>query len=91
MKVTINQLDEEISSKNGDLMIQQLKEKNSQLQKLINKYQVSSSADKISVCSQTCVSIIIIAVIFSHLAISKYVPHVCRLICTCTTSSKMCI
>ena len=57
MKVTINQLDEEISSKNGDLMIQQLKEKNSQLQKLINKYQVSNSADKISVCSQANVSI----------------------------------
>ena len=58
MKVTINQLDEEISSKNADLMIQQLKEKNSQLQKLINKYQVSSSANRISVCSQENVSII---------------------------------
>ena len=53
MKVTINQLDEEISSKNADLIIQQLKEKNSQLQKLINKYQVSNSANRISVGSQT--------------------------------------
>ena len=70
MKVTINQLDEEISSKNADLMIQQLKEKNSQLQKLINKYQVSSSANRISVCSQENVSIInFIVIIFYHLAI----------------------
>ena len=57
MKVTINQLDEEISSKNANLIIQQLKEKNSQLQKLINKYHVSSSANRISVCYQTIVSI----------------------------------
>ena len=53
MKVTINQLDEEISSKNADLIIQQLKEKNSQLQKFINKYKASSSAKRISVSSQT--------------------------------------
>ena len=53
MKVTINQLDEEISSKNADLIIQQLREKNSQQQKLINKYQTSNSAKRISVSSQT--------------------------------------
>ena len=41
MKITINQLNEEVSVSNEDLIIQQLKKKNDQLHQLINTYHES--------------------------------------------------
>ena len=53
MKVTINQLDEEVNEKNADVTIQQLKKENSQLHQLVNKYRESKNVNRISVGSQT--------------------------------------
>ena len=65
MKVTINQLDEEVNEKNADVTIQQLKKENSQLHQLVNKYRESKNANRISVGSQTekVASIIMIVLI----------------------------
>lgn len=52
MKVKINQLNEEENERNADLTIQQLKEKNDQLNRLISKYRESRTR-RISVTSQT--------------------------------------
>jgi len=49
MKVTINQLDEEVNAKNADVTIQQLKKENSQLHQLVNKYRESKNVNRISV------------------------------------------
>ena len=46
MKVAINQHDEAINKNN--LMIQQLKNQNSQLQQLVNKLRLSKDTNKIS-------------------------------------------
>jgi len=53
MKVTINQLDEEVNEKNADVTMQQLKKENSQLHQLVNKYRESKNVNRISVGSQT--------------------------------------
>jgi len=53
MKVTINQLDEEVNEKNADVTIQQLKKENTQLYQLVNKYRESKNANGISVGCQT--------------------------------------
>jgi len=65
MKVTINQLDEEVNEKSTEVTIQQLKKENSQLHQLINKYRESKNANRISVGSQTekVASIIMIVLI----------------------------
>ena len=52
MKVKINQLDEEVSKRNADLTIQQLKKENNQLHQLVNKHH-ESHVKRISVGSQT--------------------------------------
>ena len=38
MKITVNQLDEEMNKRNADLVIQQLKKENDRLHQLVNKY-----------------------------------------------------
>jgi len=53
MRVTINQLDEEVNEKNANVTIQQLKKENSQLHQLVNKYRESKNANRISVGFQT--------------------------------------
>ena len=49
MKITVNQLDE----KNTDLVVQELKTENKQLHQLVNKYQKSKTANRMSVSCQT--------------------------------------
>ena len=53
MKVTVNQLEEQVNERNPDLTIQQLKKENNQLHQLVNKYRQSNNASRISVGSQT--------------------------------------
>ena len=48
MKVTINQLDEEVKERNADLIVQQLKKENKQLHQLVNKYRQSKDANTTS-------------------------------------------
>ena len=48
MKVKLNQLDEQVSENNTDLIIQQLKKENDQLHQLVNKYHESKITNKIS-------------------------------------------
>ena len=51
MKVTINQLDEEMNKRSADLVIQQLKKENDQLHQLVNKYR-EKNAKRASVGSE---------------------------------------
>ena len=52
MKVTINQLDEEINKRNADVIIQQLKKENNQLHQLVNKYHETKNVSRVSVGSE---------------------------------------
>ena len=51
MKITINQLDEEMNKRNTDLVIQQLKKENDQLHQLVNKYH-EKNIKRVSVSSE---------------------------------------
>ena len=53
MKVKINQLVKHINECNADFIIQQLKKENDQLHQLVNKYNESKNASKISEGSKT--------------------------------------
>ena len=52
MKVTINQLDEEVNKRNADMIIQQLKKENNQLHQLVNKYHETKNVSRVSVGSE---------------------------------------
>ena len=52
MKVTINQLDEEVNRRNADVIIQQLKKENNQLHQLVNKYHETKNVSRVSVGSE---------------------------------------
>ena len=53
MKIEVNQLDEKLNEKNTDLVVQELRKENKQLHQLVNKYQKSKTASRISVSCQT--------------------------------------